>query len=216
MRDFIFKHVNEIKFVYNFHSYGNMYVTPFSAIAGDVLQDAYPVQFALFEEILNEGHPANGLRVGTAHDLLGYTSPGEASDWILAATGIPAISPELGTDDPQTRAFRLDTPELVIDVLDQQYPIIEKTVEKLQAKTEFKQVGPAQVDPDTKAFTFKVKIMNKGLKDMKDFTIMSAQASVEARFDDPLILEGYGFSFFGQKGYTFSPIFARDHIIVQF
>ena len=51
---------------------------------------------------------------------------------------------------------------------------------------------------------------------MKDFTIMSAQASVEARFDDPLILEGYGFSFFGQKGYTFSPIFARDHIIVQF
>lgn len=58
--------------------------------------------------------------------------------------------------------------------------------------------------------------MNKGLKDMKDFTIMSAQASVEARFDDPLILEGYGFSFFGQKGYTFSPIFARDHIIVQF
>ena len=37
MRDFIFKHVNEIKFVYNFHSYGNMYVTPFNAIAGDIL-----------------------------------------------------------------------------------------------------------------------------------------------------------------------------------
>jgi len=51
---------------------------------------------------------------------------------------------------------------------------------------------------------------------MLDFTIMSAQASVEARFDDPLILEGYGFSFFGAKGYTFSPVFARDHIIVQF
>ena len=45
---------------------------------------------------------------------------------------------------------------------------------------------------------------------------MSAQASVEARFDDPLILEGYGFSFFGNKGYTFSPVFARDHVIVQF
>ena len=93
---------------------------------------------------------------------------------------------------------------------------MEKTIEKLQAKIEFKQAGPAMVDPETNAFTFKVKIMNKGLKDMKDFTIMSAQASVEARFDDPLILEGYGFSFFGQKGYTFSPVFARDHIIVQF
>ena len=72
------------------------------------------------------------------------------------------------------------------------------------------------MDPETLAFTFRIKIINKGLKDMKDFTIMSAQASVEARFDDPTILEGYGFSFFGQKGYTFSPVFARDHIIVQF
>ena len=216
MRDFIFQNVNEIKFVYNFHSYGNMYVTPFNAIAGNLIQDAYPTQFALFEEILAEGHPPNGLKVGTAHDLLGYTSPGEASDWILAATGIPAISPELGTDDPATNSFRLDTPELVLDVLDQQYPIIEKTIEKLQAKVEFKQVGPASVDPETKAFTFTVEIRNKGLKDMLDFTIMSAQASVEARFDDPLILEGYGFSFFGAKGYTFSPVFARDHIIVQF
>ena len=216
MRDFIFQNVNELKFVYNFHSYGNMYVTPFNAIAGNLIQDAYPVQFALFEEILAEGHPPNGLKVGTAHDLLGYTSPGEASDWILAATGIPAISPELGTDDPATNSFRLDTPELAIDVMDQHYPIIEKTIEKLQAKVEFKQVGPASVDPTTKAFTFTVEIRNKGLKDMLDFTIMSAQASVEARFDDPLILEGYGFSFFGNKGYTFSPVFARDHIIVQF
>lgn len=131
MRDFIFQNVNEIKFVYNFHSYGNMYVTPFNAIKGNLMQDAYPRQFALFEEILSEGHPADGLKVGTAYDLLGYTSPGEASDWIMAATGIPAISPELGTDDKASEGFRLDTPELVIDVLDQQYPIIEKTIEKL-------------------------------------------------------------------------------------
>ena len=45
---------------------------------------------------------------------------------------------------------------LVIDVLDQQYPVIEKTIEKLQAKVEFKQEGPANVDPDSKAFTFTV------------------------------------------------------------
>ena len=95
-----------------------MYITPFNALQNNVIQEAYPKQFALFEEILAEGHPANGLKVGTAHDLLNYTSPGEASDWILAATGIPAISPELGTDDPATNSFRLDTPELVIDVMD--------------------------------------------------------------------------------------------------
>lgn len=118
MRDFIFAHVNELKFVYNFHSYGNMYTIPFNAIKENLLQSAYPVQFELFEEILAEGHPPNGMKVGTAPDLLGYASPGEASDWILAATGIPAVSPELGTDDKATEAFRLDTPELVIDVCD--------------------------------------------------------------------------------------------------
>ena len=100
--------------------------------------------------------------------------------------------------------------------MDQHYPYIEKTIEKLQAKVEFKQVGPANVDPETNAFTFTVEIRNKGLKDMQDFTIMSAQASVEARFDDPIIMGGYGFSFFGTKGYTFSPVFARDHVVVQF
>ena len=31
-----------------------------------------------------------------------------------------------------------------------------------------------------------------------------------------MIEHGYGFSFFGTKGYTFSPVFARDHIIVRF
>jgi len=51
---------------------------------------------------------------------------------------------------------------------------------------------------------------------MKEFTIMSAQASVEAVFDDPEIMHGYGFCFFGSKGYTFSPVFARDSIVVQF
>ena len=94
--------------------------------------------------------------------------------------------------------------------------MIEKTIEKLQAKIEFKQVAPVEIDFDTGEFTFEVEIRNRGLKDMKDFTIMSAQASVEAVFDDPVIEQGYGFSFFGTKGYTFSPVFARDHIVVRF
>lgn len=63
---------------------------------------------------------------------------------------------------------------MVIDVLDASYPMIEKTVEKLQAKIEFKQVAPVEIDFDTGEFTFEVEIRNRGLKDMKDFTIMSA------------------------------------------
>lgn len=58
------------------------------------------------------------MKVGTAAELLGYTSPGEASDWILAATGIPAISPELGTSNPESNGFRIDDVDVVIDVMD--------------------------------------------------------------------------------------------------
>ena len=94
------------------------------------------------------------MKVGTAAELLGYTSPGEASDWIMAATGIPAISPELGTSNPESNGFRLDDVDVVIDVMDQGYPIIEKTIEKLRAKIEFTQASKIDIDPQTKDFKF--------------------------------------------------------------
>ena len=99
MRDFIFAKVEQLKFVYNFHAYGNMFVTPFNSLKDNILNEAYPRQADLFREILEEAYTPEGLKIGTAGELLGYTSPGEASDWIMAATGIPAISPELGTND---------------------------------------------------------------------------------------------------------------------
>ena len=61
-----------------------------------------------------------------------------------------------------------------------------------------------------------MEIRNKGLKAMLDFTSMSVQTSVEANFDEPVVQKGYGFSFFGNKGYTFSPVFARDKMVVVF
>ena len=94
------------------------------------------------------------MKVGTAAELLGYTSPGEASDWIMAATGIPAISPELGTNNPESNGFRLDDVDVVIDVMDQGYPIIEKTIEKLRAKIEFTQASKIDIDPHTRDFKF--------------------------------------------------------------
>merc|ERR1712222_26176 len=61
-----------------------------------------------------------------------------------------------------------------------------------------------------------VEHKNIGMSDMKDFTIVSAQASEEATFQEPKVIKGYGFSLFGSKGYTFSPVFQRDHMVVEF
>ena len=89
-------------------------------------------------------------------------------------------------------------------------------MEKLRAKLEFKQLGTLLVNPETSEFRFQVDHRNVGMTDMKDFTIVSAQASEEASFSEPRVIKGYGFSFFGTKGYTFSPVFQRDHMIVEF
>ena len=66
--------------------------------------------------------------------------------------------------------------------MDQGYPVIEKTMEKMRAKLEFKEVGALQVNPETSEFRFQVEHKNVGMTDMKDFTIVSAQASEEATF----------------------------------
>ena len=38
------------------------------------------------------------FRFGNAAKAIGYTTNGEASDWLLAAHGVISISPELGDE----------------------------------------------------------------------------------------------------------------------
>ena len=101
VRDFVFDHVNQLRFVYNFHSFGNMYLYPFNALKSEHLNELYPQYKNLFEEIASL--TPQGDEVGHSIEFLDYTATGEASDWILAATGIPAVSPEIGSIDPDTR-----------------------------------------------------------------------------------------------------------------
>ena len=98
MRDFILAHQDTLKFVINYHSYGNMLVIPYSG------QDRSLVlthdQRAIYDEIYRESNCAElNTIMGTGQEMVRYYSNGEASDWILNATGIIAISPELGSPD---------------------------------------------------------------------------------------------------------------------
>ena len=42
MRDWLTAHKNEIKFVYNFHSWGNMYITPYNSEVPNNLAEENP------------------------------------------------------------------------------------------------------------------------------------------------------------------------------
>lgn len=55
---------------------------------------------------------------GSAADSLHYESAGEAEDWALAALGIPAVCPEIGSDDWFSEQFTIPYRKIVVNILD--------------------------------------------------------------------------------------------------
>ena len=54
MRDFLISHKSEIKFVSNFHSFGNMWIYPFNGKSDNPIEATNPTAFAVLEEIAND------------------------------------------------------------------------------------------------------------------------------------------------------------------
>ena len=48
---------------------------------------------------------------GNGMQTIGYCANGEASDWMLSAHNIYAMSPELGTPNPRTSEFFIISPK---------------------------------------------------------------------------------------------------------
>ena len=95
MRDFIIANRETLKFIVNYHSYGNMFIIPYN---GDNLSyKLTPEQIKLYDEIKNEAKFPSNMISGSAKTLLDYYANGEASDWALSSTGIIAMSPEIGS-----------------------------------------------------------------------------------------------------------------------
>jgi len=98
----------EIKIAYNYHSYGNFFIFPFSFLnekSFDYLQEKFNYFYRLYKEFEKENiFPVNN-KFGNDINLLNYSSDGEASDWMLGQKGILAFSPELGNSDYNSETF---------------------------------------------------------------------------------------------------------------
>jgi hypothetical protein len=68
-----------------------------------------------------------GYKEGNGFSMVDYPANGEASDWMLAVHGIFAMSPELGTSDKASEAFFIESPQVLKDVLYQNYVWIKQT-----------------------------------------------------------------------------------------
>lgn len=131
IRDFLVSHKNQIKFVYNFHAFGNMYLWPYNSQSPNTLGAVNPDVLSVFNEIWDDSSfPAGTLR-GNAWEALRYTSSGEQSDWILGELGIPSICPEIGSSNFFSYDFIIPYRNVLMQVLQENINWLEYTYEKI-------------------------------------------------------------------------------------
>ena len=116
MRDFVLGHVDTLKFVVSYHSYGNMLVIPYSGYDPNLRLTTD--QRAIYDEIYDDcNYAEQNTIMGTGPEMVRYVSNGEASDWILSTTGIIATSPELGSSSIQSMTFDIWSVEVEAQVV---------------------------------------------------------------------------------------------------
>ncbi len=103
IRDFVGNWTN-IKVAINLHAYGNLYITPFNFDnkQNTLLRSQFPEAVAFYNKVWQSKNLPAGSVLGNGAQTIQYTANGEASDYMLGAKGILAVSPELGTSDKKT------------------------------------------------------------------------------------------------------------------
>ena len=108
IKKFVDSHPN-IKIVFNYHSWGNIIITPFNHVKRNdsltILQKEFPIHYKMYEHFKEEANfPVNFL-FGNADKTLGYMPNGEATDWYLGKKSILSFSPELGNGNKNSNTF---------------------------------------------------------------------------------------------------------------
>ena len=109
----------------NFHSYGNIWIHPFNYMT---TVEGYPpntdpqiVNF--YEAFQRKVGLFSQSQHGNALKTIGYSSSGEASDWMLGEQKIVSFSPELGSSDHRTNTFFFEQ-SLIFNALEENYRVI--------------------------------------------------------------------------------------------
>ena len=90
-------HKKEIKFVANFHSYGNMWIYPFNGKEKNPISETNPEAFLVFQEIVQMADfPSDAKNDGNSFELMGERIGGDMDDWVLKNLNIPSVTSELG------------------------------------------------------------------------------------------------------------------------
>jgi carboxypeptidase T len=131
IRAMLYKYINTIKFVYNFHAFGPMYIWPYNGEIKNELHESNPEAEHIFNEIADARLFPATILTGNAIKTVGYKADGECNDYILKNFNIPSVSPELGNDNVFSSSFFLEYDFVTREVLRDNHPWIKYTIEKL-------------------------------------------------------------------------------------
>ena len=96
--DFVSSHQSDLKFIINFHSYGNQFIWPMNGKSPNDLEQKAPGLLAIFRSISQKAPFPSGYGFGNSDEVLHQQIGGDADDYVTTKFGIPAVTAELGTE----------------------------------------------------------------------------------------------------------------------
>ena len=166
LRDFVTSKKDEIKFVYNFHSAGKLFFTPYVGQFPNSLSQEYPWISQVYDEISNEAKFPVGTAFGPAYENLGIVAGGDAGDWITHSLGIPASEAEISAwEDLQYNWFPFDNARS-FRIVNENLDWLEHTYKKIGNQIKIEPIGYTRSLENGKQLAIlKMNITNLGLSD---------------------------------------------------
>ena len=142
MRDMLRKYKDTIKFVYNFHSVGPLYIWPYNGEINNEIAESNPTALKVFKEIRANAKFPEMMLAGNAQETINYIAKGEANDYILKEFNIPSVSPELANDNFFSQGSFFTPYKFVTrEILRDNEPWIKYTIDKLAGEVSFSQTS---------------------------------------------------------------------------
>ena len=108
IKNFIDSHP-DIKIAINYHSFGNIVITPFNYLKRnkslEILEKNFPIHYKMYQDFKKEANYPKNFLFGNADKTINYLTNGEATDWYLGKKNILSFSPELGNGEKKSEKF---------------------------------------------------------------------------------------------------------------
>ena len=174
MRDFIMQRANTLKFIVNYHSYGNMFLIPYQG--SDGMNKLTTDQAKIYNEIKTEAKFPPGMKSGNAKELLNYHANGEASDWALSKAGIISMSPELASESVTSYTFDMpsvrEEARVILENLGLPFYLLDKASPQLEIVASKNK--SLKVDVVNRVIQFEIELENKGMSDANNLSVSLA------------------------------------------